>query len=112
MDLCNQEACWYNFETRSRDWQDPWHETAEHTALMMHGHSYQQTEKGESGSYHIYFYVRIRMRRATPTAREGGAANRILQYVGIGFDRPSPQRALQQVGTPKSFFSLRCAAWG
>ena len=56
MDLCNQEACWYNFETRSRDWQDPWHETAEHTALMMHGHSYQQSERGESCSYHIYFY--------------------------------------------------------
>ena len=51
-----QEACWYNFETHSRDWQHPWHETADQTALLMHGHSYQPTPRGETGSYHVYYY--------------------------------------------------------
>ena len=30
-----KEACWYNFETRCRTWQEPWHESWEETLVSL-----------------------------------------------------------------------------
>jgi len=51
-----KEACWYNFETQARHWNEPWHETNENTRLCMHSHKYGTRGTREVGVFDIYYY--------------------------------------------------------
>ena len=79
-----REVCWYNFETRCRNWQEPWHASFPGSEIELYAHRHLQLGKGfESCSFPIYYSGSIENAPALPPQillEELKKAEQLIEY--------------------------------
>lgn len=59
-----KDVCWYNFETRCRDWRRPWRRSDHGSSIELHAHTYEhhwnRGHRREVARYPYYFQGELR----------------------------------------------------